>query len=36
MADSLEVVLHLAQFGHDGNGIRLARHLLDHGILPLR
>lgn len=31
--DSLEVVLHLAQLGHDGDRVRLAGCLLDGGVL---
>ena len=34
-ADSLEVVLHLAQLGHDGDGVRLAGSLLDLRVLSL-
>jgi hypothetical protein len=33
--DSLEVVLHLAQLGHDGDGVGLAGGLLDLGVLSL-
>lgn len=33
--DSLEVVLHLAQLGHDGDGVGFAGGLLDLRILSL-
>jgi hypothetical protein len=36
MADSLEVVLHLAQLGHDGDGVGLAGGLLDLRVLGPR